>query len=70
MPAPTPDPPTPQTHALPALQPAGAEGAAAPTREQLLDAVEEHFQAQQVEEADVIACFLGAIKRHRMGLPH
>jgi hypothetical protein len=26
--------------------------------------------ALQVEEGEVIACFLQAIKRHRMGLPH
>ncbi|KAI7836639.1 hypothetical protein COHA_009524 [Chlorella ohadii] len=42
---------------------------AATTREQLLDAVAEHFAAQEVEETEVISCFLQAIKRHRMGLP-
>lgn len=47
---------------------AAAEEAAA-SREQLLDAVEEHFAAQEVEENEVIACFLNAVKRHRMGLP-
>lgn len=39
------------------------------TRDQLLDAVSEHFAAQQVDESEVIACFLSAVKRHRMGLP-
>ena len=37
------------------------------SREQLLAAVAEHFTARQVDEAEVIACFLGAVKRHRMG---
>ncbi|PSC76315.1 hypothetical protein C2E20_0678 [Micractinium conductrix] len=41
----------------------------AANREALLDAVSEHFNAQQVDEAEVIACFLSAVKRHRMGLP-
>lgn len=41
----------------------------AASREALLDAVSEHFAAQQVDENEVIACFLSAVKRHRMGLP-
>lgn len=41
----------------------------AASREALLDAVSEHFAAQQVDESEVIACFLSAVKRHRMGLP-
>ncbi|KAL4458787.1 hypothetical protein ABPG75_013652 [Micractinium tetrahymenae] len=40
----------------------------AASREALLDAVSEHFAAQQVDENEVIACFLSAVKRHRMGL--
>ena len=38
------------------------------SREQLLGAVAEHFAAQEVDENEVIACFLTAVKRHRMGL--
>ena len=38
------------------------------SREQLLGAVAEHFAAQEVDENEVIACFLNAVKRHRMGL--
>jgi len=51
----------------PSLQPAAEQSAA--SREALLDAVAEHFAAQQVDEGEVIACFLSAVKRHRMGLP-
>lgn len=35
----------------------------------MLDAVTEHFATQEVDESEVIACFLSAVKRHRMGLP-
>ena len=49
------------------VQPAAEEQQA--TRDQLLDAVSEHFAAQQVDESEVIACFLSSVKRHRMGLP-
>jgi hypothetical protein len=49
-----------------ALLQAAAEEA---SRDQLLDAVTEHFATQEVDESEVIACFLSAVKRHRMGLP-
>jgi hypothetical protein len=52
-------------HPPPPLQPSSDQA----SRDQLLDAVSEHFASQQVDEGEVIACFLSAIKRHRMGLP-
>ncbi len=60
MPAPLPAPSHPAC-----LQPEAEQQA---TREQLLGAVSEHFAAQQVDENEVIACFLNAVRRHRMGL--
>lgn len=59
--------PLPASSCLSCYPPQPEESAA--SREALLDAVSEHFAAQQVDESEVIACFLSAVKRHRMGLP-
>lgn len=38
-----------------------------PSKDELVHSVEEHFSAQEVDEAQVISCFLRAAKRHNMG---